>query len=484
MSSLDVRAISDADLKKEKAPAVSKHEYRVFLAEDAFDRAVERGTADTTREIGGVLVGELLKDDAGPYLKIETTVDALHADEKGAELTFTHATWEHINKEMDTKHKGKKVVGWYHTHPGFGVFLSDRDQFIHKSFFNLPFQVAFVYDPKSREHGMFTWRDNEVHRSRRYFVGAREQIWDGNRTSGEPTKKDVERPADETAKAAPEPLLGEGPGAVATIVIIGLILLLVGGFVGRWWGASGANQALMQAQIDIAKAKQEGAALQLTMLQSDLVGLLRATMGDAAVRKPVEQGIADLDAALKELDGAPAAAGSGAAPAPASADEKVKKAKAVIGQLRDTLLRLSQDRGSAQSALAQLEMYAKRNSMIRADLEHDVAQQRSALGQMYAELASDVVKTGDKQRAKRLLTTAAQVDPGNTSRYEAQLQTFDKGATLPRENTGEAPDGPVDGTMPSAPASTTPATNPAAPAAGGTNPSAGSAAAAAPGGVQ
>ena len=148
MSSLDVRAIDDADLKKEKAPAV-KSEFRVFLSEEAFDRAVERGTADTTREIGGVLVGNVCKDDAGPYLKIDTTIDALHADEKGAELTFTHDTWDHINKEMDSKHKDAKVVGWYHTHPGFSVFLSDRDQFIQNSFFNLPFQVAFVYDPKS-----------------------------------------------------------------------------------------------------------------------------------------------------------------------------------------------------------------------------------------------------------------------------------------------------------------------------------------------
>ncbi|HSD90993.1 MAG TPA: Mov34/MPN/PAD-1 family protein [Kofleriaceae bacterium] len=485
MSSLDVRAIDDADLKKEKAPAVSKYEYRVFLAEEAFDRAVERGTADTSREIGGVLVGELLKDDAGPYLKIETTIDALHADEKGAELTFTHATWDHINKEMDTKHKGKKVVGWYHTHPGFGVFLSDRDQFIQKSFFNLPFQVAFVYDPKTREHGMFTWRDNEVHRTRRYFVGSREHIWDANRTTGEPTKKDVERPASETAKAAPEPLLGEGPGAMATIVIIGLILLLIGGFLGRWWGASGANQALMQAQIDISRAKAEGAAIQMSQLQSELVGVLRATIGDETVRKPVAQAIADLDSALKELDAAPAAAGSGAAPPPVSPEERLKKAKNVIAQLRQNLMSLSQDRFSAQAALAQLEMLSKRNSMIRADLEHDVAQQRTALGQMYAELASDVLKTGDKNRAKRLLTTAAQVDPGNTSRYEAQLQTFEKGATLPRDNNGESADGPADGTTPSAPTSPTPATNPAAPgAAGGTNPSAGSAAAAAPGGVQ
>src|ERR1043165_6842396 len=192
MSAVDVRAIDESDLKKEKAPS-AKTEYRVFLSKEAFDRAVERGAADTTREIGGMLVGNVYKDEFGPYLKIDTTIDALHADEKGAELTITHDTWDHINKEMDTKHKDKKVVGWYHTHPGFSVFLSDRDQFIQNSFFNLPFQVAFVYDPKSREHGMFTWHDNEIRRARRYWVGAKEQTWDGNRTSGAPEKKDVER---------------------------------------------------------------------------------------------------------------------------------------------------------------------------------------------------------------------------------------------------------------------------------------------------
>lgn len=167
MTALDTRSIDDHDLRTAAAPAV-QHGFRVFVSEPAFDRATARGDSDTTREVGGVLVGELLRDAAGPYLRIDDTIDALHAEEKGAELTFTHATWDHIHKEMDAKHPDKRVVGWYHTHPGFGIFLSDRDQFIHKGFFNLPFQVAFVYDPKSREHGVFTWHDNEVWRARRY----------------------------------------------------------------------------------------------------------------------------------------------------------------------------------------------------------------------------------------------------------------------------------------------------------------------------
>src|SRR4029079_3300602 len=54
----DVRQIAEKDLKSARFPAV-RDEFRVVFAEEAFDRAVTRGDADTTREIGGVLVGEL-----------------------------------------------------------------------------------------------------------------------------------------------------------------------------------------------------------------------------------------------------------------------------------------------------------------------------------------------------------------------------------------------------------------------------------------
>ena len=51
---------------------------------------------------------------------------------------------------MDAEHSEERIVGWYHTHPGFGIFLSGMDLFIQDHFFNLPWQVAFVYDPLRR----------------------------------------------------------------------------------------------------------------------------------------------------------------------------------------------------------------------------------------------------------------------------------------------------------------------------------------------
>ena len=474
MSSLDVRSIDEKSLRHEQAPA-TKQEFRVLLSEQAFDRAVARGEGDTTREIGGVLVGEVLKDDAGPYLLIDGTIDALHADEKGAEVTFTHATWEHIHKEMDTRHQNKRVVGWYHTHPGFGIFLSDRDQFIHKSFFDLPFQVALVYDPKTREHGMFTWHDNEVCRARRYWIGAREQTWDGPRVPGEPQDRKPIKPAiDERApKFAESRDDASLTGWLGPLVFAGLTLLVIGGLVGHWWGAGAVNQVQVQAQLEISKAKTEGAQLTIAALQSELVGVLRDTLGDEALHRPVMQAITELDRALTALpvDGAApsasvAAPGAGSAAAPgagsaapaaggakpdagstagADSDAQLRQLAGQLRATRDNLLRISQGRSTALAELTALESMARSGNVLRADLGREVTEQRAGLGALYSELANDAVKAHDLPRARRLVAAAAHFDPRNRARYEKQLRSFDPSTTLPPDNadsagsTGEGP---------------------------------------------
>lgn len=436
MSSLDVRAIDASELRKQPCPS-TKHEFRVFLTEAAFDRAVARGDRDTTREIGGVLVGELLRDDAGPYLRIDATIDALHAEEKGAELTFTHATWEHIHKEMDSRHRDKRVVGWYHTHPGFGVFLSDRDQFIHRSFFNLPFQVAFVYDPKSHDHGMFAWHDNEVWRARRYWIGAREQVWDGPRVAVDKRAElDARKPGlpgpgpaePDGRRAADAPEGSSPPGTMAMLVVAGLILALVGGVVGRWFGVGAASQALADAQFAVSAAKAEGARAGIATLQSELLGILRDTYSDEAMHRPVAEAVAVLDQVIAAVPPEPAV--GPLAPPSGMAEPLAPSFAQLLRTARTRLVQLEQARGTAQAELARLELAARRGNEPAQEVSRDLAEQRAGLGAIYAELAADAIRA-DPARARRLLATAAHLDPGNRVRYEKQLRTFDPASHLP-----------------------------------------------------
>jgi hypothetical protein len=169
----------------------------------------------------------------------------------------------------------------------------------------------------------------------------------------------------------------------------------------------------MEAQIELAKAKAEGAQLAISQLQVELLGQLREVVGDQAVRKPVVITIAELNSVLATT------------PLPSETAARLIAA-------RDQLTQLLTTSAQAESTLANLEAAARRGGELRADLAHDVAEERAALGGLYAEFAADAAKAGDLGRARRLLAAAAHLDPGNRARYEAQLRSFDRAASLPR----------------------------------------------------
>jgi len=135
--------------------------FQVVFKQSVLDQIHLHGQSSTEIEVCGVLVGDVYQDAHGPYLLIDHCVAGNGAESKSTNVTFTAETWQHIQETMDRDHPDRKILGWYHTHPGFGIFLSDMDVFICDHFFNLPWQVAFVYDPISGEEGDFVWRQGK-----------------------------------------------------------------------------------------------------------------------------------------------------------------------------------------------------------------------------------------------------------------------------------------------------------------------------------
>jgi len=107
----------------------------------------------TDQEVGGILVGELT-DDA---VRVTASIPALRARGNQMHVTFTHEVWADVLTTIDRDFPGQQIVGWYHTHPGFGLFLSEYDKFIHENFFSDPRMVALVIDPLAGRLGWFTW---------------------------------------------------------------------------------------------------------------------------------------------------------------------------------------------------------------------------------------------------------------------------------------------------------------------------------------
>ena len=63
------------------------------------------------------------------------------------------------------------IVGWYHTHPGFGIFLSNMDAFIHENFFSFPWEPAYVFDPQAETDGFFFKVGTELVQEEVYIFG-------------------------------------------------------------------------------------------------------------------------------------------------------------------------------------------------------------------------------------------------------------------------------------------------------------------------
>lgn len=123
-----------------------------------------RSSLDT--EICGVLIGTGDENKSA----ITASISGLEAEQSGTHVTFTQDTWQHIYAVKDRDFPNARIIGWYHSHPGFGVFLSDHDTFIHRNFFCAPGQVAWVFDPVSDEEGCFVWQGEEIRRADKIVV--------------------------------------------------------------------------------------------------------------------------------------------------------------------------------------------------------------------------------------------------------------------------------------------------------------------------
>ena len=144
-----------------------------ILLDDEPRRAIQAHATDRRdREVAGFLVGpQPEKQPDGRY--VVTVVDYIPARftvSRGGSVTLTADSWHYAHVELTRRYPGHlvRLLGWAHTHPGFGIFLSDLDLIIHHAFFRQPWQIAAVVDPIARTGGFFGWdaEMNEVRRDR------------------------------------------------------------------------------------------------------------------------------------------------------------------------------------------------------------------------------------------------------------------------------------------------------------------------------
>ena len=130
-----------------------------FIHPGALQNLKRYAASDLGYELGGVLVGRTGRFSRRRFIEIVDFIPATRGVSHRAAFEFTNDAQQEIHEIKESRFKDLQILGWFHTHPGYGIFLSSADEFIDDNYFTEKFHVAVVLDPTRPgvEAGVFVW---------------------------------------------------------------------------------------------------------------------------------------------------------------------------------------------------------------------------------------------------------------------------------------------------------------------------------------
>ena len=149
---------------------IEPDDVKVYIHKEIYEELEQYARSDIENELGTILIGDYTEEHGKMHVIITDYIEAKYTDASASTLTFTHETWDYVQKEHEEKNPDKKIIGWQHTHPSYGIFLSNYDLFIQNNFFDMPFQIAYVIDPIQNIRGFFGWKNDETKKLGGFYI--------------------------------------------------------------------------------------------------------------------------------------------------------------------------------------------------------------------------------------------------------------------------------------------------------------------------
>jgi proteasome lid subunit RPN8/RPN11 len=239
---------------------------QILISGEVMRQIRQHARSSNKTEVCGVLIGNEIPNGTNK-IKIAACIAGVNAAQAGTHVTFTQDTWEHIYKIKDATFPDERIVGWYHSHPGFGVFLSDHDTFIHKNFFSAPTQVAWVYDPHSDEEGCFGWIGSRLERLTQISV----EDAKGGEGAGETGKPEPivisEEESEEDVGAQQASDSSADAWVRRSLSLLGLLVFFGAGFAAAWFFLP---TRVVIVPVDPYTGRQLGPAMDMRDLKEQL----------------------------------------------------------------------------------------------------------------------------------------------------------------------------------------------------------------------
>jgi proteasome lid subunit RPN8/RPN11 len=217
--------------------------------------------SETKVEVGGFLVGYI----DGAVAEVTHVIPAEHSVGKSTQLTFTHDTWNALHSKMNDL--DGTLIGWYHSHPNFGVFLSEHDQFIQQNFFKQEGNITIVIDPVRGRRGWFYSSNSKIVKYEKEVDTTRARLGKSATNS------------DENIEA----VMGKSSGGVSLGKVVGISMItsLLGAFLGFGLNSATGSSATQQKQIN--ELTQTVGILQQVLINEGFIKIVNPAIPEVPV---------------------------------------------------------------------------------------------------------------------------------------------------------------------------------------------------------
>jgi proteasome lid subunit RPN8/RPN11 len=127
-------------------------QFELYIQKNCMDKINKHCMEYANRklEVMGFLVGDVYKHKQFTFALVKDVISS-ELDSTRISVRFEEDGFDELFEKLENLKYDYIIVGWYHSHPGMGCFLSSKDMDTQKRMFNKPFHSALVVDPIRKE---------------------------------------------------------------------------------------------------------------------------------------------------------------------------------------------------------------------------------------------------------------------------------------------------------------------------------------------
>lgn len=139
----------------------------VFIDDNPFSSMWEHITSDHDNEVGGGLIGRYFIDSRINirFLIINEIIPCMECTKNKYDIVFVAEFFHRLDIAKEDMGDQNLIIGTYHSHPNYSVFLSETDKNTILTIFNRPHHVTLIGDPVRNDIGCFIWYEEIAVRS-------------------------------------------------------------------------------------------------------------------------------------------------------------------------------------------------------------------------------------------------------------------------------------------------------------------------------